>query len=72
VDGTQLAAISENGDVIAWNYQSGNILFQQNLSERVARIEWNPFNPNLFATFQWVSCFFPQLVLQVLTPSILS
>jgi hypothetical protein len=60
IDGTQLAAIASNErDIIVWSYPSGEILFQKNLPEQIQQIVWNPFRPNLFATFKrWVS-FYP-------------
>ncbi len=63
MDGTQLAAIARTkGDfnahsphieyaIIVWNYPSGEILFQINLTVWIYRIEWNPFRPNVFAAF---------------------
>jgi hypothetical protein len=59
VDGTQLAAIASNErDVIVWNYPNGEILFQKKLDKWMHGIEWNPFKPNVFATFGRVSCLF--------------
>ncbi|XP_046460725.1 uncharacterized protein LOC124207369 isoform X2 [Daphnia pulex] len=53
IDGTQLAAIASNErDIIVWSYPSGEILFQKNLPEQIQQIVWNPFRPNLFATFK--------------------
>ncbi|XP_046634273.1 uncharacterized protein LOC124313399 [Daphnia pulicaria] len=58
-DGTQLAAVSLEGDVIVWSYPDGKILFQQKLNGAgMNRIEWNSFRPNVFATFH-VSCLLP-------------
>jgi hypothetical protein len=58
-DGSQLAAIAYNeSEITVWSYPSGEIVFEKKLDERVVRIEWNPFMPNLFATFWKVSCFF--------------
>jgi hypothetical protein len=58
MDGTQLAAVSREGDVIVWSYSSGKmeILFQKKLDKHMSRIDWNTFRPNEFAIT--VSCFF--------------
>ncbi|XP_046460961.1 F-box-like/WD repeat-containing protein TBL1XR1 [Daphnia pulex] len=52
VDGTQLAAISIfSSEIIVWSYPDGKVLFQKELEKGMDHIEWNPFMPNIFATF---------------------
>ncbi|XP_046461319.1 uncharacterized protein LOC124207753 isoform X2 [Daphnia pulex] len=52
VDGTQLAANFKQDGIVCWSYPSGEILFKKKLDERMDQIEWNPFRPNVFATFE--------------------
>jgi len=44
--------------IVCWSYPSGEIFFQKKLDKWMYEIEWNPFRPNVFATFGRVSCFF--------------
>ena len=53
-----MAAIFDEEVIVCWNYPSGEILFQKKLDEPMHRIQWNPFRPNVFATFRIVSYFF--------------
>jgi hypothetical protein len=73
IDGTQLAAIASNErDIIVWSYPSGEILFQKHLPEQIQQIVWNPFRPNLFATFKrWVSCFRRESLTDLRSPNFL-
>ena len=50
VNGTQLAAGCRDGIVIVWSYPTGEILFQINKDHSVAKIKWNPFRENVFAS----------------------
>ena len=51
MNGTQLAALYNDGTVIAWSYPSGEILFQMK-GNKGGEIKWNPLRQDVFATRQ--------------------
>ena len=50
VDGTKIAAGTQNGCVSVWSYPSGKIIFETQHLSGLTGIEWNPFNPCALAS----------------------
>ncbi|KZS06503.1 Uncharacterized protein APZ42_030023 [Daphnia magna] len=55
INGTQLTAGFNEGNVVVWSYPECKILFQKKLPIIIPEINWNPTRPNLFAAYNEVS-----------------
>ena len=58
MNGTQLAAGCRDGIVTVWSYPICKIIFQINKDHSVAKIKWNPFRQDIFASRYDVNLFF--------------
>ena len=58
MNGTQLAAGCRDGIVTVWSYPICKIIFQINKDHSVAKIKWNPFRQDIFASRYDVKLFF--------------